>query len=135
MHTGVRPLVVGSVLCFCPALSARITSASLDVADESQRQGVYGHAAGLEEEHEHTEVARWPVTSKDKIILAKIVKILNPPGADVPWEWKDEPQSWTFGLAKPTAQDAKGALALHVLHRHGLGPLLASRAGEPDRSR
>jgi hypothetical protein len=121
--------LVVSAFCLWPALSARITSTNIGVAGEEHSQGVHSHATGLEEEHEHTEVARWPVTSNDKIILAKITQILNPPGADVPWEWKDESQSWTFGLVKLTAQDAKGALALHMLHRHGLGPLLASRAG------
>lgn len=130
MHIGLLPLLVASALCLWPALSARTTSTNIGVAAEGHIQGAHGHSTGLEEEHEHTQVARFPVTPNDKVILAKIIKILNPRGADVPWEWEDEAQSWTFGLVKLTAQDAKGALALHMLHRHGLGPLLASRAGD-----
>jgi hypothetical protein len=80
------------------------------------------------------------VTPNDRIILKNIKDILNPEGChwsvcDVTWTWEDERDNWTFGLVKLTEQDAVGALALHMLHRHGLGPLLVSRAKEEFREK
>lgn len=95
------------------------------------------HAQGLEIEHNfelitHNKVnsSGWDVSSSDKALISQITRMLNPPGADSAWRWSEEPSEWTFGLVKLTAQTAKGSLALHMIHRHGLGPLLAGRAGK-----
>lgn len=94
------------------------------------------HVQGLEAEHHFELVSHdlsnasgWKVTEVDKGILSTIIRTLNPSGADSKFEWTDEPAEWTFGLVKLTAQTPKGSLALHMLHRHGIAPLIASRAG------
>jgi hypothetical protein len=95
------------------------------------------HAEGLETEHEFELIAHhtanssgWDVTSRDRATINQITTILNPRGADSAWRWSNENSGWTFGLVKLTAQTPKGSLALHMIHRHGLGPLIAGRAGK-----
>lgn len=95
------------------------------------------HAEGLESEHDFELITHdtsnssgWTVTDADRDVIKDILEMLNPSGADAPWHWKNEMGGWTFGLVKLTAQDAKGSLALHMLHRHGLAPLLCARAGK-----
>lgn len=95
------------------------------------------HAQGLEAEHHFEVVSKgtretsgsaWAVTKNDEKIIAQLLKKLNAPGADSKFTWKDDQDHWTFGLVQLTAQTAKGSLVLHMLHRHGLASLLASRA-------
>jgi hypothetical protein len=97
------------------------------------------HSLGLEQEHEQAS-GKWPVTKKDLTFLAQLQTKLNPPEADVPWKWekslrnetrgKTVDHEWTYQLLLQTDQDAKGALVLHMLHSHGLAPLLASYVGK-----
>mmetsp|Transcript_85514 Transcript_85514/g.151328 ORF Transcript_85514/g.151328 Transcript_85514/m.151328 type:complete len:370 (+) Transcript_85514:64-1173(+) len=95
------------------------------------------HGEGLEEEHSFQAISRgtressgsaWRVTSEDEKIMETLLTKLNPPGRDSDFTWRDDKDHWTFGLVQLTAQTAKGSLVLHMLHRHGLASLLASRA-------
>jgi len=64
---------------------------------------------------------------KDKPIIAEILRLLNPAEADASWTWtNDEDKDWDFKAMQVLENNALGSLALHMLHRHGLGPLLAS---------
>lgn len=109
------------------------------VADDAREklQVTGEHAEGLEAEHSFEVVSKgtressgsaWSVNAQDEAIIAKLMTKLNVPGADSQFTWRDDQDHWTFGLVKLTAQTAKGSLALHMLHRHGLASLLASRA-------
>lgn len=101
----------------------------LEQASSLEMAGAHTHAEGLEAEHIGAFQA-WPVTLGDKEIIREILAMLNPPGSDITWKWQNTGNSWTFGAVMMTAQTPTGALALHMLHRHGLAPLLASRAGQ-----
>jgi len=108
--------------------------------DERERVvGLAEHSEGLEDEHSFEVISSgtressgsaWKVTTEDKKIMEQLLETLNPPGADSNFTWQDDNDHWTFGLVQLTAQTAKGSLALHMLHRHGLASLLAARAAK-----
>jgi len=90
------------------------------------------HAAGLQAEHA-TSQQTWPLMHGDKekihallVWLAQYGSGDSQPG-DIHWTWTSEDQVWMFGLVRAMDQSEKDTLAQHMLHRHGLAPLLASR--------
>lgn len=89
------------------------------------------HAFGLATEHAHGQ-AMWPLEDGDEALIREALALLP---ADGGWTWEpedpDENGSYTWGLLRMLhLEDSRQALVLHMLHRHGLAPLMASRAGE-----
>lgn len=85
-----------------------------------------GHAEGLEQEH--CDFGReWPVSPSDEAVIGRVLGILG--GADATWRWNRTRTEWIYRLVKMTAEDPRESLVHHMLHRHGLAPLLTSRTG------
>lgn len=89
------------------------------------------HAFGLATEHAHGQ-AMWPLEDGDEALIRQALALLP---ADGGWTWEpedpEENGSYTWGLLRMLhLEDSRQALVLHMLHRHGLAPLMASRAGE-----
>jgi len=78
---------------------------------------------GLEAEHDLNR--QWLVSEEDEKVIHEIVEELK--GGDSEWAWENEEMSWTFGAVQLTEGTSNRALALHMIHRHGLGALLAAR--------
>lgn len=90
------------------------------------------HARGLTLEHA-TGQAAWPLQPGDAALIQQALQLL-PAGQ---WTFEDEDSesnpdgpgqaTWVWGyLRKVHEPVARDALMLHMLHRHGLAPLLAS---------
>lgn len=82
------------------------------------------HQEGIAHEHDSLH---WPLAEGDVPVIKQILEKLNE-GSDIRWIWKNTSQSWFYGLVKITDPNPKISLALHMIHRHGLGPLLAAKA-------
>jgi len=87
-----------------------------------------GHSHGLEIEHDLS--LSWALETGDANILQQIVEKVNPAKESMTWEWKDKSGDWTFGAVKMLSGTAKESLALHMLHRHGLAPLISAHSGK-----
>jgi len=98
--------------------------------EETSTYGSEGHSHGLEIEHDLS--LSWRLETGDADILQEIVEKVNPAKAkeSMTWEWKDTSDTWTFGAVKMLSGTAKESLALHMLHRHGLAPLISAHSGE-----
>jgi len=111
------------------------------------------HAWGVESEHSGDQ-SKWELTDEDKEHQKKFLLEMNNPDGnpaedarapDTCYKWHDvnccfknpgETEcrnncSWTWNEVTNTAKTPKEALVRHLLHRHGIGALLASRAGMP----
>jgi hypothetical protein len=81
------------------------------------------HVMGLHLEHDMSQ--KWPLAQGDSTYIQNVIDLLNECG-DSEWKWEDAFASWTFGFVRLTADGPRRALALHMLHRHGLGARIAA---------
>jgi len=97
--------------------------------------------------HHGDHSTTWKVTKKDKEDMEKVLDLVNgrlpKTGAffenmtrrffgeteALEFGWTSQPANhWYFPYTRNTAQELPtGALALHMIHRHGMGPLLLSK--------
>lgn len=86
------------------------------------------HALGLELAHSHGQEA-WPLVDGDAALIRQVLGML--PSR---WTWEDTAQTseWTFGGLRSMDVETHDTLVFHMLHHHGLAPLLASHAEDWD---
>jgi len=121
------------------AIGARIHELDDALSYSNIKSSFGAHVNGLEQEHaftvvqagqENTDGVVWEATDQDQDIIREIVRMVQTDKADAKFVWTDEVQSWTFGLVASTSLTPVESLAQHMLHRHGLGPLLISQHKE-----
>merc|ERR1719453_2259964 len=86
------------------------------------------HALGLELEHAHGQEA-WPLGDGDAALIRQVVDLLPSPWT---WENSEGMGNWMFGALRKMDVETHDSLVFHMLHHHGLAPLLASHAGDWD---
>lgn len=98
------------------------------------------HGWGLEAEHSGDQ-SHWDLTTEDRQHREEFLKEVNNGGSDICYKWHDlncckreyeggdcyDNCSWTWSeTTKAGARSPRDALIGHLIHRHGLGALLAS---------
>lgn len=106
-------------------LSIRVSGVRVVQERENVRNIMHGaaHVMGLHLEHDMSQ--KWPLAQDDSTYIQNVTDLLNECG-DTEWTWEDAFASWTFGFVRLTADGPRRALALHMLHRHGLGARIAA---------
>jgi len=80
--------------------------------------------------HANLSTAKWSYTQRDWQIMkgrGGVLDLVNKISDGSPnWEWSPDGQHWTYPFTIHH-RDQVAALALHMLHRHGMAPFTASK--------
>merc|ERR1712232_315845 len=118
-----------------PAAAMRIKRQVKAHSNVEAQLGVGSYSELIQAFHSNLSTTEWGYTAKDAETMIEVQRLVNnndePRTDPLVWKWTPSGSHWTFPLTEKTEEDTpQAALALHMLHRHGLAPLAGSKHQE-----